>query len=220
MLEIAGHSLAGFLDGLGEGEPVGKPRQAVAQHLGAQGPLGLDLDRPVDDAQQAARQIIVLARKRCELEPEIVRRNAFAVLEIELTGDLGAVKELLQQIGDRSRLQAFGVVPVERLARGLLDRRKEAAVVSHDLKQAAVMALDDRCGNRKRVEQAGIVRSRNVRFRARIVRPPAPLGARQPVSCSLHASGYAAEGLIRSIFLPLHRIVNRGLFNRLLARGS
>ena len=57
MLEVAGDLLAGFLDRFGEGQPVGQAGQAVAQHLGAQGPLGLDLDGAVDHAQQAARGV-------------------------------------------------------------------------------------------------------------------------------------------------------------------
>ena len=55
MLEVARDLLAGLLDRFGEGEPVGQPGQAVAQHFGAQRPLGLHLDGAVDDAQQAAR---------------------------------------------------------------------------------------------------------------------------------------------------------------------
>ena len=46
----------GALDRFGEGEAVGQAGQAVAQHLGAQRALGLDLDGAVDDAEQAARR--------------------------------------------------------------------------------------------------------------------------------------------------------------------
>ena len=55
VLEVARDLVAGLLDGFGEGQPVGQPGQAVAQHLGAQRALGLHLDGPVDDAEQAAR---------------------------------------------------------------------------------------------------------------------------------------------------------------------
>ena len=49
--------LAGLLDRFGEGQAVGQAGQAVAQHLGAQRALGLDLDRAVDHAEQAARAV-------------------------------------------------------------------------------------------------------------------------------------------------------------------
>jgi hypothetical protein len=50
--------------------------------------------------------------------------------------------------------------------------------------------LDDRSGDGQGVEQAGIVRKRNVRFDTRIVRRPFPFGVRQPTRCSLHRSGF------------------------------
>ena len=46
------------LDRLGERQAVGQPGQAVAQHFGAQRPLRLDLDRPVDQADEAARAVL------------------------------------------------------------------------------------------------------------------------------------------------------------------
>ena len=55
MLAGRAAALARLFDRLGEGQAVGQAGQAVAQHLGAQRALGLDLDGAVDDAEQAAR---------------------------------------------------------------------------------------------------------------------------------------------------------------------
>ena len=155
MLEVAG-DLRRLLDRLGERQPVGQAGQAVAQHLGAERALGLDLDRAVDDAEQAARRVAGL-RKRRQLDPEIPRRNAFAVPEVELAVDIGAVEEAVEQsaIGPSS-----GSRPRSSRSRCRSERcdgLDEAVVVGGDV-EAAVGALDDRGGDRQGAEQAGIVR--------------------------------------------------------------
>ena len=63
MVEVARRRFAGFLDRFAEAEAVGQAGQAVAQHLGAKVVLGLDLDRPVDDAEQAARRVRRVQRR-------------------------------------------------------------------------------------------------------------------------------------------------------------
>ena len=140
MLEVATDLLTGFLDRLAERQPVGQAGQAVAKHLGAKRALGLDLDGAVDDAQQAAGGRAVDLGQRRKLDPEIARRNALAVLEVELTANIGAVEEPLQEVGDRPGLQAVGVVPVGRGAGGALDGLEKAAVVGGDVEIAALAA--------------------------------------------------------------------------------
>src|SRR4029078_7292970 len=150
----------------------------------------------VDHAQEAAPSRALLEHgQRRQLQAEMVGRHALAVLEIELPADIGPVEELPQDLRDRSGLQAFGFVPVERGAGRALDRLIEAAVVRADLKAAVSIPPDDRCRDGQRVEQAGIVRNREMRSRARIWRSPSGRAA----NCSLHEPSYAAEELIRSI---------------------
>ena len=84
MLEVARNTLARRLDRFGEGEAVGKAGQAVAQHFGTQGPLGLDFDRTVDDLEQAARTRPLVARQGRQLHSKELRSDAFAVAEVEL----------------------------------------------------------------------------------------------------------------------------------------
>jgi len=107
MLEIAGCPIAGFLDEVGEGEAVGKPGKAVAQHFRTQRPLGLNLDRSVDEAQQASRAVALAPGGQWrKLDAEIAGGNAFAVAEFELLGAVFAVEEALHQLRYRPSLQA------------------------------------------------------------------------------------------------------------------
>ena len=88
--------------------------------------------------------------------------------------------------------------------------RRMVSDVSQDSKRLRVGTLDDRGGNRKRIEQAGVVRRHKMRIRAQIVRAPMPFHGRRPPCCSLHARFYAPEELIRSIYRTLHAVVNGG----------
>ena len=77
--------LARFLDGFGEGQPVGQAGQAVAQHLGAKVVLRLHLDGAVDDAQQAARRRRMgLAASGDSFNFRKRRPNALAFRELDL----------------------------------------------------------------------------------------------------------------------------------------
>src|SRR4051794_21191731 len=107
MLEVAGDLLAGLLDRLGERQAIGKAGQAVAQHLGTERALGLDLDGAIHDAQKATGGLPLLLRQWRELDPEVAPRNPFAVLEVELAGDVRAVEEILDQVGDGPSPQAL-----------------------------------------------------------------------------------------------------------------
>src|SRR5436309_492258 len=120
--------------------------------------------------------------------------DALAVLEVEVAVDVVAVEEALKNLGDRARLEAIGLIPVERAAVRLFDRIEEAAVVRGDLQRSVARPFDNRRGNRKCVEQAGIVRNRKMRFRAHVVGTPGPSG-RRPACCSLHGSLYEAAGV-------------------------
>ena len=96
MLEVASDLFPVLLDGFSEGQAIGQTGQAVAQHLGPQRPLGLNLDGPVDDAEQAARRGARPSGQRRELHPEIMARDAFAVFEIELSDDVDNVRLLAE----------------------------------------------------------------------------------------------------------------------------
>ena len=61
MLEIAGDILARSLDRFREPEAVRQAGEAVAQHLGTQRAFSLDLDRSVNDAEEAARHLRIAA---------------------------------------------------------------------------------------------------------------------------------------------------------------
>src|SRR6185369_9637054 len=100
-----------------------------------------------------------------------------AVLEVELASGVGAVEEAVDQLADRAVLEAVGLVPIGRGAGRLANGFEEPAVVRGDLELLGV-ALDDRRSDRQGIEQAAVVRSRKVRFRARVVPPPVPLGRR------------------------------------------
>ncbi len=185
MLEIVLGELARPLDRLGECQAVGQAGQAVAKHLGAKRAIGLDLHRPVDDAQEAARLSAIAVRQRRELDPEMARGEAVAVAEIQLAVDVCAGEIAVDEIGDRPRLEAFRVTPVRGSAGRLLDQVEESAVVRRHLERAGGFLPDDRRGNRKGVEQAGIVRP-GVRHDGQIVRLPLLPRSRQTVYCSLH----------------------------------
>jgi hypothetical protein len=130
------------------------------------------------------------------------------MLEIELAGSLDTVEEIVKQVGDRTGLEAIGFIPVERRAVRSLDRLDEAAVVRDYLETLVVLPFDDCSSDRKCIEQAEIVRSRQMRSRIQSVRPTEPLNSRRPGRCSLHFRIYGDEGLILGIFLRLLRLIN------------
>ena len=96
MVEVARRLVAGLLDRLGEGQAVGQAGQAVAQHFGAQIVLGLDLDGPVDHAEQAARLALRAARERRQLElQEMARGDPLALAQVELVGGVDVGQEMV-----------------------------------------------------------------------------------------------------------------------------
>src|SRR5258707_15320134 len=103
-------------------------------------------------------------------------RNALAVPEVQLTDDILAVEETVDHFPDRPAFQATGFIPVKGGASGKLHGFGEAAVMRRNLEAAIVLPLDNRRGDRQRVEQAGVIRCHKVRFGTRIVRPPLPWG--------------------------------------------
>ena len=165
MLEVARDLLPRFLDRFGKGEAVRQARKAVAQHLRAERPLGLHLDRAIDDTEQAPRRRRIPARQRRQLQPEKLRRDSFALLEVELAGGIGPVEEAVDEVGNRALLEAVGFIPVERGTFRLVDGVDKAAVVHCDFELALVVPLDDRGGNRQCVEQGGVVGRGEVRNR-------------------------------------------------------
>src|SRR5215472_1728795 len=106
MLKIAGDFFAGIFDCLGEREAVGKTRKAVPQHLGPQGPLGLKLDGPIDDAEQAATVRPVSLRQGSKLDPIELRRDAVPIGKVELARGIFAAEEVPEQVRYRAVLQA------------------------------------------------------------------------------------------------------------------
>ena len=112
---------------------LGKPGQAVAQHLGAKRALRLDLDGAVDDAQQAALlRSVASCGKRRQLDPVELRGDAVAVAEIELAGDVVAVEEV--PAAGRRSARSSGNRPRSSRARCRSTARRfdEAAVVGGD----------------------------------------------------------------------------------------
>jgi hypothetical protein len=100
MLALALRLFAGPLDGLGEGEAVGKAGQAVAKHFRAQSSLRLHLDGPVDEAHQAAPHPLAV-RQRRELDPQIAGGNPLAVRDVELADAQRIGEIVLEKLGDR-----------------------------------------------------------------------------------------------------------------------
>ena len=103
-----------FSMALVEGEAVGQAGQAVAQHLGAQvssRSRPRSCDQRVNRQRGAGQSLLgrgaSFSRKKCAATPS-------PSLEIELAGLILAVEEVVQKVGDRTRPEAFGLIPVER----------------------------------------------------------------------------------------------------------
>ena len=86
------------------------------------------------------------------------------------------------------------VIPLERFAGRLIDRRRETIVMRDNLERQFVSADDNCRRDRKGVEQAGVVRHHQVRSSDFDVRPALLLGSIRAPSGSLHCAAMPWRG--------------------------
>ena len=103
----------------------------------------------------------------------------------------------MDQFGDRARLEAIGLVPVDRDAGRLptVSKNRPLWAGNHKLFVSPRSTIAAAIGNAPSKPVSSAVAKGG--FALGLYRPPVPFGTRQAVGCSLHVRGYEAEGLIR-----------------------
>ena len=206
MLVVLRRDRAQTLDRLREGETVGQAGQAVANHLVAQRSFGLDLEGPVDDAEQAARRTVGSRRQRGELQGEHPADRAVAVDELALVGHAARVG---QEGADESAALPF------RIEMEFVGELRQVAAAAGYLVEFAVDRFDPQPGvahredpsrDRQRVDEIAVHLAFDERAQGESLRPLRGRGVDRARGCSLHG-GHTWANWVNSRFLFLSELL-------------